>query len=94
MTDNDLMQEVQKLTAENKQLREDLMFSVCYSPSAIRDSFDGADEDHPDAKWVEQTTDDQLKDISYTIIGSDLTWNDFHSNIEMCIEEVRGREEK
>jgi hypothetical protein len=90
---DELRQEIRRLTAENEQLRSDLNLSVCYAPGAIRDSFDGADEDHPDAEWVRQATDEQLLDVSYMIVGSDPTWSDFHRNIEMCVEEMRTRKE-
>lgn len=79
---------------EISKLDKALQLSVCYSPQAIRDSFDGADEDHPDAKWVEEASEEQLLDLAEMIVGSDPTWKDFHSNIEMCIEEMRSQKGK
>jgi hypothetical protein len=77
---------------EIDRLHKSLELSVCYSPGAIRDSFDGADEDHPDAKWAREATDEQLLEVSHSIIGSDPTWKDFHRNIELGIEHMRSKE--
>jgi hypothetical protein len=78
---------------EIDRLHRDLALSVCYSPQAIKDSFDGADEDHPDAKWAREASDEQLLEVANMIVNSDPTWKDFHSNIEMCIEEMRNKKE-
>jgi hypothetical protein len=88
---SDMLERAEVASEEVVRLRRDLELSVCYSPGAIRDSFDGADEDHPDAMWVKQATDEQLLDVAYMIVGGDLVWKDFHSNIEMGLEEVRAK---
>jgi hypothetical protein len=88
---SDMLDRAEVASEEVVRLRKDLELSVCYSPGAIRDSFDGADEDHPDAMWVKQATDEQLLDVAYMIVGGDLVWKDFHSNIEMGLEEVRAK---
>jgi len=79
---------------EISKLDKALQLSVCYSPQAIRDSFDGADEDHPDAKWVEGASEEQLLEVSNSIVSSDPTWRDFHRNIELGIEWMRSKEDK
>lgn len=78
---------------EIDKLHRDLELSVCYAPQAIKDSFDGADENHPDAKWAREATDEQLLEVAHMIVNSDPTWRDFHANIEMCIEAVRNKKE-
>jgi len=75
------------LLAENEQLHADLALSVCYSPGAIRDSVDAYEEDDPIRLAIEAASDDELKDVSEMIVGSDPTWSDFHRNIDMCVRE-------
>jgi hypothetical protein len=75
------------------RLHRDLELSVCYSPQAIRDSFDGADKDHPDAAWARLASDEELLEVSQSIVGSDPTWRDFHRNIELGIEWMRTKKE-
>lgn len=82
-----------KALDELEEARRDLDFSVCYSPGAIRDSFDSYEEDDENAQWVEQATDEQLKEVAGMILSSDPVWRDFHRNIEMCVEDVRTSKE-
>jgi hypothetical protein len=71
---------------EIDKLHKDLELSVCYTPQAIRDSFDGADDDNLNAKWAMEASDEQLLDVAHSIVNSDPTWRDFHRNIELAIE--------
>ena len=56
--------------------------------AAIRDSFDSYDDDDPLRVAVDKASDEELMEVSEMIIGSDPTWSDFHSNIDMCVREV------
>src|SRR4249920_733440 len=54
-------------------IKEVTELSVSYTPSAIRDAYDGAYETDENAQWVAKATDEQLLDVAYMIVGSDLT---------------------
>jgi hypothetical protein len=62
----------------------DTTLCVSFEPRAIRDHFDGDDDDP-----TKDLTDEQLEKIGHFAIGADSLWEKFH---ELLVEAVRAHE--
>lgn len=67
----------------------DEFLAVWFTPDAIRDHFDGAeDDDDPRLIWAMSASDEDLREVGNGCVSDDAMWSLFHVLIEENIDAV------
>ena len=69
--------------------------SMSFSPKALRDEFENGGTTHPEFKFAEQLTEEQLQELGQYILSSDYMWNVYQeeliSGIRNYASDIMGR---